>query len=204
MLHERLTELLPARQGHFLLESGHHSSLWLDLELLFLRPLAIQPLARELAQRLSAYPIEAVCGPLVEGAFVAQLVAAELDLAFCYTERVVQPLRDGLYPVDYRIPAALRPTVQGKAVAIVNDVINAGSAVRGTFADLRHCGAEPVAIGSLLVLGDWAPRFAAEEAIALESIAALPNDIWPPAACPLCTAGVPLNGGAGAVPPAVW
>jgi hypothetical protein len=40
--------------------------------------------------------------------------------------------------VKYRIPPALRSQVRGKRVAIVNDVINAGSAVRGTFLDLRN------------------------------------------------------------------
>lgn len=29
--------------GHFLLESGHHGDLWLDLELLCLRPRQIEP-----------------------------------------------------------------------------------------------------------------------------------------------------------------
>ena len=29
-----LIDLIPARGGHFLLESGHHGELWLDLELL--------------------------------------------------------------------------------------------------------------------------------------------------------------------------
>ena len=41
----------------------------------------------------------------------------------------------------------------GKRVAIVNDVINVGSAMQGTFADLQNCGAVVVDISALLVLG---------------------------------------------------
>jgi orotate phosphoribosyltransferase len=192
-MRDDLMRLLAAKYGHFRMESGHHGTLWLDLELLFLRPREIGPLARELARRLSAYPLQAVCGPLVEGAFVGQLVAAELDVPFSYAERIVRADRDGLYPVDYHIPAALRPAVSGTAVAVVNDVINAGSAVRGTVADLQACGAEVVAIGALLVLGDWASRYAADRSIPLESITSLPNDLWEPSACPLCAAGTPLG-----------
>jgi orotate phosphoribosyltransferase len=42
---ENVLELLSARKGHFLLESGHHGDLWLDLETLFLRPLRVKNLA---------------------------------------------------------------------------------------------------------------------------------------------------------------
>ncbi len=192
-MNDDLLHLLAARRGHFRLESGHHGDLWLDLELLFLRPRAILPLAQELARRLSAHSIDAVCGPLVEGAFVAQLVAAELDVEFSYAEPIRHPDRGGLYSVEYRLPGALRHAVRGKAVAIVNDVINAGSAVRGTFSDLEACGAKPVAIGALLVLGSWSARFAAEHCIPLECLALLPNDIWAPEDCPLCAAGQAID-----------
>ena len=192
-MQEELISLLAARKGHFRLESGHHGDLWLDLELLCLRPEAIRRFAVELAKRLSTHEVDAVCGPLVEGAFVALMVAAELDLEFYYSERIAPPSKDTLYPVEYRIPNALRAKLRGKRVAIVNDVINAGSAVRGTFADLKACGAKPVAIGALLVLGKSASSFAADQQIALESIASLPNAIWAPSECPLCASGVSLT-----------
>jgi orotate phosphoribosyltransferase len=99
----------------------------------------------------------------------------------------------GLFPVEYRLPRGLRAAVRGKRVAIVNDVINAGSAVRGTFADLASCGAEVVAIAALLVIGTSAARFAAERGLPLETTASLPNAIWTPAECPLCAAAAPLT-----------
>lgn len=199
-MHDDLLSLFAARNGHFRFESGHHGTRWLDLELLFLRPRRIRPFATELARRLATAPIEAVCGLLVEGAFVAQMVAEELDLPFCYAQPVLQPGRAGLYPVDYQIPAALRPIVRGKAMAIVTDVINAGSAVRGTVADLHACGARPSAIGALLALGTWAAGFAADKALRLETITRLSTDLWTPATCPLCAAGVPLDRGADPLP----
>jgi orotate phosphoribosyltransferase len=129
----------------------------------------------------------------VEGAFVAQMVAEELGTEFAYAEQVLEPADGGLYPVRYRIPAALRSTLQGKSVAIVNDVINAGSAVRGTFADLQTCGARPVAVGALMVLGAWTYEFVAEHRLGMETLATLPNEVWTPNDCPLCAAGTPLD-----------
>jgi orotate phosphoribosyltransferase/GNAT superfamily N-acetyltransferase len=185
--------LFDSQKGHFCFESGHHGNLWLNLELLCLRPSRVKPFAIELASRLSPYKIDAVCGPLVEGAFIAKMVAEELNLEFFYAERFVEPSSISLYPVSYRLPEAQREKVQGKRVAIVNDVINAGSAVRGAFADLVGCGAQPVALGALLVLGSMAASFAAEMGLPLETLASLKNDLWLPSECPMCGYGVPLD-----------
>jgi orotate phosphoribosyltransferase len=193
---EELVSQLPGRIGHFRLESGHHSDLWIDLELLCLRPEFVQQRAAELAARLAPLHVDAVCGPLVEGAYVALLVAARLGVEFYYTERFV-PEDDGLgatlFPVDYRLPAVLRARLHGKRVAIVNDVISAGSAVRGTFEDLQSCGANTVAVASLAVLGSAAAAFATLNNLALETLRTFPFSLWTPSECPLCRAGVALQ-----------
>ena len=186
-------DLLPLRKGHFRLESGHHGSAWLDLELLCLQPAPVRRLSAELAARLEKYQIEVVCGPLVEGAFVAIMVAESLALPFTYTERGPRSALSELFPFKYSLPRGLRARVNGKRVAIVNDVINAGSAVRGTLDELVAFGAIPVAIGALAVLGHGASMLAETHGLALESLAALENEIWTPSECPLCAASVPLS-----------
>jgi orotate phosphoribosyltransferase len=193
-LADELLGLLAARKGHFRLESGHHGDLWLDLDLLFLRPDQLRPVARELATRLQPYGIEAVCGPQVGGALLAQLIAAELGVDFTYTERSPRAGAEALFPVDYRLPGALRGRIRGQRVAVVDDAINAGSAVRATLADLTACGARPAAIGAVLVLGSSAADIAAAAGIPLESIGALSSGLWTPAECPLCASGIPLEG----------
>jgi orotate phosphoribosyltransferase/GNAT superfamily N-acetyltransferase len=191
--HDDVLSLFNSQKGHFRFESGHHGNLWLNLEFLCLRPARVKPFAKKLAAQLAPHKIEAVCGPLVEGAFVAQMVAEELDVEFFYAERFVESPVTSLYPVSYRLPEAQRERVRGKRLAIVNDVINAGSAVRGAFADLIECGAEPVALGALLVLGAKASEFAVEWRMTLETLAGLKNDLWLPSECPMCGHGVPLD-----------
>jgi orotate phosphoribosyltransferase len=188
-----LIRLLPARQGHFRFESGHHGGLWLELELLCLRPERIRRLAAQIAERLARHRIETICGPLVEGAFVALMVAERLSVPFTYAERFADEKTSMLYAVQYRLSRALRNVVRGKRVAIVNDVINAGSAIRGTFADLKACGAEPVAVAALAVLGGSAAKFASDHNLALETLESMPNKIWTREECPLCASGVPLE-----------
>ena len=107
-------------------------------------------------------------GPLVGGAFVAEMVATELDVRFAFAER-----RASAEGVTYAVPNALRDHLRGQTVAIVDDAINA--------------------VGALLILGDTALPFFAAQKLAVESVARLANELWEPAACPLCAARVPLS-----------
>jgi orotate phosphoribosyltransferase len=188
-----INELLSGRRGHFRMESGYHSEWWFELGSLFDHPDELRPFVSELSRRLSSHGPDAVCGPMTGGARLAEMIASELGIACFVAEPFDTPAATGMFPVKYRIPAEQRPKVRGTAVAIVDDAISAGSAVRGTYADLVACGARPVALGALVVFGDAAARFAAETGLALEGIERMPFDLWLPADCPLCRAGVALD-----------
>ena len=178
-----LLELLRARRGHFRLESGHHGDLWLDLDALLERPARLAPLLAELGDRLSAHRIDAVCGPLIGGAFLAFAIAGRLDLPFVPVERFTEQ-----GAARYRVPAALRPQLAGRAFAVVDDAINAGSAVAASCTELRAGGAEVRVLGALAMLGGHARRLG----LPIEAIAQLDNTLWSPAECPLCRAGVSI------------
>jgi orotate phosphoribosyltransferase len=173
------------------LESGHHSERWLELDQLFARPAVLRPFVTELAARLAVHGVDTVCGPLNGGAFLAQLMAAELGVGFAFAERIVSQ-RSGLYPVDYRVPPALRAGLRGKRVAIVDDAIGMGSAVRATVADLEVCDATPVVVGALLVIGAAGPEFAAARSLPLERLHEVSMRTWLPSECQLCASGSPV------------
>ncbi len=184
--------LVAGRRGHFLLESGYHGSLWLDLDPLFADPRRIQPFVAQLADALRLHDVAMVCGPLLGGAFLAQLVAHTLSVDFCFTERVM-PAGDGLYRAQYRLPKAFRARVQGRRIAMVDDVMSAGSALRATHAELAAYGALPVVAGSLLQLGTTGADFFAREGVAVEAVARDDYTLWLPDDCPQCASGVPLE-----------
>ena len=180
----RLLDLLSSRRGHFRLESGHHGELWLELDALFERPALLAPFLAELGDRLAGHAIDAVCGPVTGGAFVALAIAQRHDLRFYPAERIADPAG-----VHYRVPAALRAHLAGARIAIVDDVINAGSAARATLAELRAHGADVRALGGLAVLGSHAARLG----LPIETTLALDNTLWSPEQCPHCRAGIPLE-----------
>jgi orotate phosphoribosyltransferase len=185
--------LVSARRGHFLLESGHHGALWLDLDPLFIEPRRIEPFVEDLTTAIRPHSVDAVCGPLLGGAFIAQLVAHALDVEFFFTERVMPAQAGGLYEARYRLPPALVARANGKRLAIVDDVMSAGSALRGTYMELQAHGATPVVAGALLVLGSAGASFFAEHGVPVEAVARDDYELWLPADCPLCADGLPLE-----------
>ncbi len=184
---------LPARRGHFLLESGYHTDLWLTLDELFSDPATLAPLVGVLADRLRPHGALAVCGPLLGGAFLAQAISTTLGARFYYTEPVPAPPGDALFTAEYRLPPALRRPVHGQTVAVVDDVISAGSSVRATVAALAAAGATTVVLGALAVLGEQALNHFAQQGVPVETLQRRSFDLWTPVDCPLCQSGQPLE-----------
>ena len=184
-----LRDLLAVRDGHFRFESGHHGRLWLDLEAVFWHPAAVEPLAAELSRRLARHDVEAVVAPLAGGALLGFRVAAMLGVPFAATERRAIE-RDAMYSAAYVLPASPGRRLSGLRVALVDDVVNAGSAVGASLAAVTAQGGVPVVTGALLRLGATALRQPAVGALPFESLEVWANDLWPPARCPLCARGL--------------
>jgi orotate phosphoribosyltransferase len=185
-------DVVPGSRGHFRFESGHHSDRWLDLDALFVDAGRVAPSIDELAARLRPHEVTAVCGPLTGGAFLAQAVATRLGAGFYFTDRTVPPNDDELYRVAYTLRPSLATLVRGQRVAIVDDVVSAGSASRGTFASLVAAGARPVVVGALLLIGRAARQHFEPLGVAVEAVSETDGALWRPGECPLCAAGVPI------------
>jgi orotate phosphoribosyltransferase len=189
-----LRALVPARRGHFVLESGYHTGLWLDLDALFANPRAIAPFVERLATRLRAYEPHMVCGPLLGGALLAQSLATVLGADFSFTRPGPAAPGSGLYRARYLLPAALRDRVRNRRVALVDDVMSAGSSLRATCEELRSQGAIPVAVGALMVLGEVGERHFRETlGLSVEAVVRDQLEVWVPSECALCARGVPLE-----------
>jgi len=185
--------LVAARRGHFRLESGYHSALWLELDALFAAPGTITPFVTELSQRIRPHDVSVVCGPMIGGAFLAQLLAHTLGVEFAFTERVSPAGANGMYAVRYVLPPPFYARVRGKRVAIVDDVMSAGSALRGTFGELEKHGATTVVAGALLVLGTKGVEFFSERGVTVEAVGHDNFDLWSPGDCPRCAVGEPVE-----------
>ncbi len=192
-----IIESLPVRNGHFLLESGYHTDLWFDLDRLFVDPQSITAHVEALVKLLQPFSISAVCGPLQGGAFLAHAIALHMGVRFYFT--VPETLPDSttggteLFTAQYRLPKDLRGSIAGERVAVVDDVISAGSSVRATHAELTSAGAEVSVVGTILLLGDRAVEYFATRGISCVTLACQQFNLWAPEECPLCAVQHPLE-----------
>ena len=185
-------DLAGSRRGHFLMESGYHSSLWFDLEGLFDEGSGIDVFVDQLAVKLRPYDVEVACGPATGGAKLAERMAERLGCAFAFTEP--QPASaEGLFKARYVLPPQFANGLRDKRVALVDDVMSAGSSLRATLAEVEAGGARPVVIGALHVLGGAGLDFFLQRGVAVESISRGDYEMWRADRCPLCAAGAPIE-----------
>jgi len=186
---EDILRRLPARRGHFLLESGYHTDLWFTLDALFVSPHEIAPQVAALADLLRPYAISAVCGPLLGGAFLAHAVAAQMGVRFYFSEKVPAKADGALFSAEYRLPPELRSRIRNERIAIVDDMISAGSSVRATASELDAAGASTVVVGTLVLLGSQAADHFSDRGVPLVAVTREEFNLWAPAECPLCRTG---------------
>lgn len=191
-------DLAQARRGHFRMESGLHCGLWFDLDAAFVDQAALDPFVTQLAQALRRHDVEAVCGPLTGGAFLAQLIARLLGSEFFFTLPAA-PVPAASFSVRYQLPPGVGHRLLGKRVALVDDAMSAGSSLRATMMAIESHGGIPIVVGALCVLGTVGADFFKERGLRIETTARVPFETWRQPECPLCAAGAPLDDPAGAV-----
>lgn len=185
-------DLARARKGHFQMESGLHCGLWFDLDIAFADPKLLEPYVSQLALSLKRHDIEAVCGPLTGGALLAQLLACTLGCEFSFTVPTT-PAGGETFRARYQLPPAMGHRLLGRRVALVDDVMSAGSSLRATLRELEQHGAIPVVVGALHVLGSTGAGFFTERGLRIETNGRSAFDSWRPTECPLCAANVPFE-----------
>jgi orotate phosphoribosyltransferase len=170
-----LIDAVGLRRGHFVYESGHHGDLWLELDAAFADPARTRAWVRALAPRVARADV--VCGPMVGGALLAQALAEELGAGFAFATREV---------VDDRPRYRVTSRHAGRRVLVVDDAINAGSAVSATIAELVAGGATIAGVAALITLGDAADRLASAHGVEAVRLLELERTMWTPDACPSC------------------
>ena len=107
-------------EGHFILSSGNHSSLYLQCAKLFMYPdkseYLCKILAKKIIQKIDLLQVDLIVSPAMGGVIVGYEVARHLQKPAIFTERV-----NGLFELrrGFKI-------IPGKRVLIVEDVITTG------------------------------------------------------------------------------
>lgn len=131
-------------------------------------------LAAQLAETLAARKIDTVVGIARGGLFPATLVAAALRCEL-YPVRLTRRLRDEVVhdsPV-WRVPVS--PLVEGKAVAVIDDVCDTGETLSLVAAQVRELKAARVVTASLIA-HSWAQPAPDASALTTDELVIFPWD----------------------------
>ncbi len=174
-----LEDVAMVERGHFLLSSGLHSPVYVQVARLLQHPhLATRALAA-MAGPFRDRDVQVVAGPAVGAVVIAYDVARYLGARAVWTERV-----DGRMAL--RRSFAVAP---GERALVVEDVITTGGSVGEVKDVLEAAGAEVVGIAALI------NRFGQGRlsGTPIEALVRLDLPTYPAGACPMCTEGAPLT-----------
>ena len=163
-------------EGHFILSSGLHSSIYLQCALVLQHPAEAEAFGRALARNFMDQRIETVAAPAIGGLIIGYEVARSLGSRFIWTER------DATGRMTIRRGFTIR---QGESVLVIEDVITTGGSTRETIAALGGAGAR--VIGAASIIDRSAGR--ADVGIARQALATLEVPAVAPTACEACARG---------------
>src|SRR6266446_3365395 len=127
-------------EGHFILSSGLHSSVYLQCALALDSTIVAMKFGAAMAEHFKNQQIETVASPAIGGIVIGYEVARQLGARFIWTER-----EDGRMTLrrGFQVRA-------GERVLVVEDVITTGGSTREAMAALVSSGAEIVAAASII------------------------------------------------------
>lgn len=124
----------------------------------------LDALAEQLAGRLRPLDIELVIGLPTLGLTLASAVAQKLGHAryvplgtsrkFWYRDELSVPLSSITTPTQQKrlyIDPRMLPLIEGRRIALIDDVISSGTSIVSGLALLASCGIEPVAVGAAML-----------------------------------------------------
>jgi orotate phosphoribosyltransferase len=181
MTPEELLALLERRgamlNGHFVLSSGLHSDRFIQKFRIFEDPPTAELVGAALADLLRFAKPQVVVSAAVGGIIPGFVVAKALGVRNIFVEKEsgVPVLRRGF---------RLDPT---ERVAVIEDVMTTGKSVGEVIDVVRASGAQPVALGVVVLRGR------VDLPLPVRALLELPLNDYAPETCPLCGQGVPFT-----------
>lgn len=164
-------------EGHFVLTSGLHSTVYLQCALVLQQAREAELFGRSIAEHFQAENIQTVASPAIGGIVIGHEVARALGARFIWTER-----QDGTMVLRRGFSVA-----PGERILVVEDVVTTGGSTRETVAALQASGARVLGAASII------DRSSGKADVGVPRIALATLDVASvdPAVCELCKRGDP-------------
>jgi len=178
------------RAGHFVFTSGRHSDSYVLKDAMYAYSRETSAVCREMAERFKDEGVEAVIGPAIGAAILAQWTAYHMGEMTGRDVYSVYADKDG--QGGFVIKRGYDKILSGKNVLVVEDLTTTGGSVRKVVEAVQKVGGKVVGVVVLANRGDVTkdavgnpPRF--------ECLVTLHLDSWDQDQCDLCKSNIPVN-----------
>lgn len=186
---ETLQKVGAFRAGHFVFTSGRHSDTYVNKDALYPYTHDTSLLCKAMADKFKDAGVEAVMGPAVAAAILAQWCASHLtdmsgkDVFATYADKDGQG--------GFIIKRGYDKLLAGKKTLIVEDLTTTGGSIKKVVDAVKAAGAEVVGVAVLCNRGGVTAEMVGVPR--LESMVRVELDSWDAAECDLCKRGIPVN-----------
>lgn len=178
------------RTGHFVLTSGLHSDSYILKDALYAHIKETSRLCREMAERFANGKIEAVIGPAIGAAILAQWVAHHIGEVTGSEVNAVFAEKDG--HGGFIIKRGYDKVIEGKNTLVVEDLTTTGGSIKKVVEVTRSAGADVKGVIAICNRGDVTAELVGSPPKFI-SLVNVHLDSWPANACELCGKGIPVN-----------
>jgi orotate phosphoribosyltransferase len=173
-VHELLEEEGAIRTGHFLLSSGKHSAVFVQLALVLMHPGIAERLGHQLGMRFKAAAPTMVLGPAMGGVIIGHEIARFLNVPMIFSER-----EEG--KMTLRRGFALS---SDDRVLIAENTVSTGGSQKEVVELARSHGADVVGVAAIVDRSSGVSF-----GVPFETLLKLDVEAWDADACPLCAEG---------------
>lgn len=165
-------------QGHFLLTSGRHSSVYFQCAKVLQYPNYTTQVCSNIAEHFKSFDIDTVIAPAIGGIVVGQEVARQLDKRFIFAEREDKAL-------TLRRGFSLK---EGEKVLVCEDVVTTGGSVFEVIDIVKNAGARVAGVGFIVDRSNGKVNFGFPQysTMKMEAVSFTSDE------CELCKNGVPV------------
>jgi orotate phosphoribosyltransferase len=178
------------RSGHFVFTSGLHADTYVNKDALYPHTTKTSLLCREMAMRFKDADVEAVTGPAMGAAILAQWVAHHLSDLAGREVFATGAEKDGAG--GYVLRRGYDKLVSGKRVLVVEDLVTTGGSLKKAIGAAEAAGAVIVGAIALCNRGGVA-REAVGNPPVFDQLLNIHLELWPAETCDLCERNITIN-----------
>lgn len=182
-------------EGHFVLKSGRHSSVYVNKDAIYTNPVTVSILGADLGVPFREDSVGAVVGPAIGGVILAHCTAKFLSL----DNKLMSPDKPGVRSLfadkddefGFVIKRGYDAYVADRRVLLVEDILTTGSSIRATAEAVRRAGGTIVGVAAICNRGKCTAESLGVPK--LNALVSMDLGTWSPDECPLCESRTPIN-----------